>query len=159
MVQCFVRGQRGVLCPSRECCGGRGAGGPLVGWTKWLGTQRDSTSPQGEVLRAASSSVNGMTADRERKELLEGLEGKIPFISDTRNMKGCGVVECVEGNECVMWEGRKGGVVWCGAVDNSRGTGKEGCVLLLSPSLGYGMAWSSAGHTTCLEYCVMHHFL
>ncbi len=49
------------------------------------------------------------------------------------HMKGCGIVECLGGNERGIWEGMEEGVVWCGIDEKSRGRGKEGCPLLLSP--------------------------
>ncbi len=66
---------------------------------------------------------------------MEGVKkGRLDVIGlQETHMKGCGVVECLGGNECLIWEGMEGGVVWCGGDEKSRDRGKEGWALLLFP--------------------------
>ncbi len=47
--------------------------------------------------------------------------------------------ECLGANECEIWEGMEGGVVWCGVDEKSRGRGKEGCALLFAPRVWKGI--------------------
>ena len=48
-------------------------------------------------------------------------------------------MDCMEGSECEIWERMGGGVVWCGVDEKSRGRGKEGCALHISPRVWKGI--------------------
>ncbi len=54
------------------------------------------------------------------------------------HIKGCGVVECLRGSECEVWEDMEGGVVWCGVDERRKGRGKEECALLISSRVWEG---------------------
>ena len=62
------------------------------------------------MLRVASLNANGMSVDGKRKEVMEGVKnGRLDIIGvQETHMKGCGVMECVRGNECGIWEGMEG---------------------------------------------------
>ncbi len=118
--------------------------GPLVGWVK-TAIDGEGASPHPcrgrDVLRIPSFNVNGMSVESKRKGVMEGLKkGRLDVIGlQEMHMRRCGIMECVGGNECEIWEGMEGGVVWHGVDEKSRGRGKEGCALLLSPRVWKGI--------------------
>lgn len=68
--------------------------------------------------------------------------------------------ECMKGNECEVWEGMEG-VVWSGMDTTSKGKGKEGCGLMVSPRVWEGIEgheWEvfrivqATGKTGTVEY-------
>ena len=92
-----------------------------------MGGERAPPRPKGErALRVASYNVNGMSVECKRKEVLADMrKGKLDVLGvQETHMKGCGVMDCMEGSECELWEGMKGGVVWCGIDEKIRGRGK-----------------------------------
>ena len=78
------------------------------------------------------------------KEVLEGArKGKLAVLTvqETR-MKGCSVIDCMEGSQCEMWEGMEGVVVWCGVHEKSRGRSKERCAFLVPNGMeGHRDTW------------------
>lgn len=51
------------------------------------------------------------------------------------HLRGCGVSESIRGNQCTVWEGMEGGVEWNGMDVRSKGKGRKGCALLISPKV------------------------
>ena len=84
-----------------------------------------------DMLKVVFLNVNGLRCESKRKEVLEMVrKGRMDVVGlQETHMKGCGV----GGNDCELWEGMEGGVVWCGVDEKSKGRGREGCALLMSP--------------------------
>ena len=91
-------------------------------------------------MRVAAFNTNGMQDQNKRRELVESFKkGRIDVLGvGETHMRGQGSGEYGRGNECKIWEGMDGGVVWTGLDEGYKGRGKEGCAILLSPRVWKG---------------------
>ena len=91
-------------------------------------------------MRVAAVNINGMQDQNKRRELVESFKkGRIDVLGvGETHMRGQGSGEYGRGNECKIWEGMDGGVVWTGLDEGYKGRGKEGCAILLSPRVWKG---------------------
>jgi len=94
-----------------------------------------------ERMRMAAFNVNGMQGEIKRRELVESFKkGKIDVLGvGETHMRGQGIGVYGSGNECKIWDGMEGGVVWTGLDEKYKGKGKEGCAILLSTRIWEGV--------------------
>ena len=101
----------------------------------------EGAPPRPNSVRIVSWNANGLREERKRREVVEIFKSSridVMGIQET-HVKGSGMTDCRRGNECMMWEGLEGGVVWSGMAVDSKGRGREGCALLLSPRVWEGI--------------------
>ena len=90
-------------------------------------------------MRVVSLSINGMSVQSKIEEVWEGVRKKLDGLGMQKtHIKACGVMDYMEGNECEMWKGMEGGVVWCGVDEKSRG---RVCSSVLKEMEGYRGTW------------------
>ena len=106
-----------------------------------IGGEEAPPCRRGDVGRVATFNCNGVVGEQKRRELIESFKNAgvdVMGVQET-HIKGCGVAEYRSGTENEVWEGMEGEVVWCRMDMKSKGRGREGCALLMSPRVWKGV--------------------
>ena len=92
-------------------------------------------------MKLVAMNVNGMQDERKRREIVERFrERKIDVLAvGETHMKGNGYWMNDNDGSNRLWEGLEGGVCWSGLDVTYKGRGREGCAILMSHRVAYGV--------------------